>query len=129
MKKLLREEVDHAMRSNEERIRLMHERAAGLQRERDRKNLLTGGSISAALFAGLLTLTFYLQGMTGYTGGQFTASSLLSDSVGGYVLVAVIFFMLGVLISVALIRYQRKNRFNEEKRRNSRDDQTVFNKE
>ena len=117
------------MRSNEERIRLMHERATGLQRERDRKNLLTGGSISAALFAGLLTLTFYLQGMTGYTGGQFTASSLLSDSVGGYVLVAVIFFMLGVLISVALIRYQRKNRFNEEKRRNSRDDQTVFNKE
>lgn len=96
------------MRSNEERIRLMHERAAGLQRKKDRGRLITAGSISTALFAVLLSLTLYLQGLTGYTDGQFTASSLLSDSAGGYVLVAVIFFMLGVVISVALIRYQRR---------------------
>lgn len=96
------------MRSNEERIRLVHERAAGLQRRKDRGRLITAGSISTALFAVLLSLTLYLQGLTGYTGGQLTASSLLSDSTGGYVLVAVIFFMLGVLTSVALIRYQRR---------------------
>ena len=96
------------MRSNEERIRLMHERAAGLQRKKDKGILLTAGVISAALFAVLLSLTFYLQGLTGYIGGQFTASSLLSEGVGGYILVAVIFFMLGVLISAILIRYQRR---------------------
>ena len=98
------------MRSSEERIRLMHEKAAGIQREKDRGRLITAGGISTALFVVLLSLTIYLQGLTGYIGDQFTASSLLSDSAGGYVLVAVIFFMLGVLISVLLIRYQRRNR-------------------
>ncbi len=98
------------MRSNEERIRLMHERAAGLQRKKDSGRLITAGCISTALFAVLVTLTFYIQGLTGYCGNRFTASSLLSESVGGYVLVAVIFFMLGVLISVLLYRYQRKKR-------------------
>ena len=92
------------MRNNEERIRLMHERAAGLQRKKDKGILLTAGVISAALFAVLLSLTLFLQGLTGYIGGQFTASSLLSESVGGYILIAVIFFMLGVLISAILIR-------------------------
>ena len=96
------------MRSSEERIRLMHERAAGIQREKDRGRLITAGSISTALFVVLLSLTIYLQGLTGYIGDQFTASSLLSDSAGGYVLVAVAFFMLGVLISALLIRYQRR---------------------
>ena len=96
------------MRSSEERIRLMHQRAAGIQRDKDRGRLITAGGISTALFVVLLSLTIYLQGLTGYLGGQFTASSLLSDSAGGYVLVAVIFFMLGVLISVTLIRYRRK---------------------
>ena len=96
------------MRSNEERVRLMHERAAGIQREKDRGRLITAGGISTALLVVLLSLMIYLQGLTGYLGGQFTASSLLSESVGGYVIVAVIFFMLGVLISVLLIRYRRK---------------------
>ena len=102
------------MRSSEERIRLMHQRAAGLQRKKDRERLITAGGISTVLFAVLISLTFYLQGLTGYIGDQFTASSLLSDSAGGYVLVAVIFFMTGVLISVLLIRYQRKkHRLND----------------
>ena len=97
------------MRSSDERIRLMHERAAELQRKKDRGRLITAGSISTALFAVLLSLTLYLQGLTGFMGSQFTASSLLSDSAGGYVLVAVIFFMIGVLISVILLQHQRRN--------------------
>ena len=102
------------MRSKEERIRLLHQRAAGLQKKNDVRRLLTAGGISTVLFAALLSLTIYLQGLTGYAGDQFTASSLLADSAGGYVLVAVIFFMLGVLISVALIRYQkRKHRLKD----------------
>ena len=102
------------MKSNEERIRLMHERAAGIQKKKDARLLLTTGGVSAALFAVLLSLTIYLQGLTGYIGDQFTASSLLSESAGGYVLVAVAFFMLGALISVLLIRYQRrKHRLND----------------
>ena len=102
------------MRSNKERIRLMHERAAGIQREKDRGRLIIAGGISTALFVVLISLTIYLQGLTGYLGGQFTASSILSENAGGYVLVGVIFFMLGVLISVALIRYQkRKHRLKD----------------
>lgn len=96
------------MRSNEERIRLMHQRAAGLQRKKDRGRLITAGAISTALFSVLFSLTIYLQGLTGYMDGQFTASSLLAESAGGYVLTAVVFFMLGVLISAAIIRYRRK---------------------
>ena len=99
------------MRSNKERIRLMHQRAAGLQRKKDKSALFAAGGTSAALFALLLSLTIYLQGLTvRYTGNLFTASSLLSESAGGYVLVAVLFFMIGVLISVLLIRYQRRKR-------------------
>ena len=94
------------MRSNEERIRLMHERAAGLQKKKEGRLLLSAGGISTALFALLIGLTIYLQGLTGYAGDQFTASSMLSESAGGYVLVAVVFFMLGVLITALLKKYQ-----------------------
>ena len=97
------------MRSKEERILLMHRRADCLQREKDKRFLAGAGSINLALFAVLLVLIVHLQGLSGGVGESvFTASSLLSQSAGGYVLVAVVFFMLGVLISVFLMRTQRK---------------------
>ena len=97
------------MKSGEERVREMHRRAAELKKTRDRGLLLASGSLSGLLCAMLLCLILHLQGLSGgYAEELFAASSLLSEDAGGYVLVAVVFFMLGVVISVLLIRYQRK---------------------
>ena len=96
-------------RGNEEMHWLMHQRAAQLQRKRDQRFLFASGGVSTALFAVLLGMMFYLQGSSGrYMAGVFTAASLLSDSAGGYVLVAVLCFFSGVLVTIFLRRYQAK---------------------
>ena len=99
------------MRSSEERIRFMHLRAAGLKKKRDRRLLFAAGCVSAGLFVILLGMTLYLQGMSrGYTEESFTASSLLSDNTGGYVLVAVIGFILGALTVTYMRKYHIINK-------------------
>ena len=76
--KVLQEVVDLAMRSNEERLRLMYERAAGLREEKEKAFLLVSGNISALLFTVLLNLTVYCQGKnSGCPENHFAASSLL----------------------------------------------------
>ena len=40
--------------------------------------------------------------------GQFTGASMLSESAGGYVLIAVIAFFAGVIITAVLLRSRRK---------------------
>ena len=96
------------MGKNEERIRRVHQRAAGLQRERDRRILLTSGGMSSVLFVLLLVLTADLQRLSeGVTEGFFGASSLLSEGVGGYVMVAVLAFMLGTAVTIMLTRYRK----------------------
>ena len=108
------------MRSSEERIRLMHRRADSLRREKDKRILAGAGSAGLLLLAGLLVCLVHLQGLSeGYGEGAFSASSLLSQSTGGYVLVAVVFFMLGVLITVFLMRHQKTKHHLDEEAKNS----------
>ena len=107
------------MRSSEERIRLMHRRADSLRRKKEKRILAGAGSAGLLLFAVLLVCLVHLQGLSeGYGEGAFSASSLLSQSTGGYVLVAVIFFMLGVLITVFLMKYQRTKQHWDEETKN-----------
>ena len=75
----------------------MHRRAGELQRKRDLSILHLWGSVSTAL---LLSAAF--PAGHGLTDSTSTASSLLSDSVGGYVLIGVLAFMLGVVVTVVL---------------------------
>ena len=97
------------MRTQEERIRQLHIRAYELQRQVDGKKTAGLGGLCTGLFALLVTCMIHVNDVyqnTAHTGLQ--GSSLLSESAGGYVLTAVIFFMLGVIISVTLIRYRRR---------------------
>ena len=93
------------MRTAEERIAVLHKRTAELKRERDKKLTLCWGSISLMMFVSLIGLNMQMiRGPHTLMDEQFTGSSLISDSAGGQILIAVIAFMAGVVITT-LIRW------------------------
>jgi len=97
------------MRSAEERLAKMHERAAEIKRREDRTRLRILGSLSAALMVCLVFCMQQLQSMHhGILSGENTGSSLLDDSVGGYVLAAVIAFIVGVAVTAVIFRHRNK---------------------
>ena len=97
------------MRSTEERLTRMHERAAAIKRQEDRSRLQILGSLSAGLMICLVIAVQQLQSMHhGILSGQSTGSSLLDDSAGGYVLAAVIAFIAGVAITAVIYKYRNK---------------------
>ena len=97
------------MRSAEERLVRMHERAAAIKKKEDKSRLRILGSLSAGLMICLVAVTQQLQSMQHeiYT-GRAAGTSLLDDSVGGYVLAAVIAFIAGVAITAVIYRYRNK---------------------
>ena len=99
------------MRTAEERLAEMHERATAIKRQEDKSKLRIVGSLSAGLMICLIVVTQQLQSMHHaiYT-GQSAGTSLLDDSVGGYVLAAVIAFFTGVAITAAVYRYRNKRK-------------------
>ena len=98
------------MRSNEERIRQLHQRADRFQKEIDKKKLIVSGSTSAFLLTLLVCVALFADRQSARTiGNTFVASSLLSTSVGGYVLTAVAAFMIGVIMTVILKKRSEKN--------------------
>ncbi len=97
------------MRTAEERLELLQRRAALLQRERDKRSLTGWGLSSVGLMAALVVLITALDPVAhGLTGSGSTGAALLSDSTGGYVLVGVIAFMVGVALTAWLIRRRKK---------------------
>ncbi|MBO4627425.1 MAG: hypothetical protein J5645_05580 [Lachnospiraceae bacterium] len=97
------------MKSIDERIALLNHKVYELQRKRERRLLAVSGAACLALFAALLVVVKKLAvNVTEGAGELFTGSSLLGDSAGGYVLVAVVAFMLGVVIAVTIKRYRAK---------------------
>lgn len=105
------------MRSNEERIALLHERAKRIRREQNRNYLIASGSVSALLLAMLVMVVAQFEnGAIKEAGSIYAASSLLSENTGGYVLAGVLAFMAGVVITVILRRQiEKKTKEKEEK--------------
>ncbi len=98
------------MRTNEERMRMLHERAEQLQKQSEKESVHKVGGICAVLLVALVGIIAGLQGHpTELVQGDFTASSLLAQSAGGYVLVASIAFMLGVIVTIAIKKTLDKN--------------------
>ena len=93
------------MRTDAERIALLHQRA---QKLKDEKMLKIWGSLSAGIFVVLLAVIVKidtpLQSIL-YSG--YTGSSLLGEEAGAYVLVAVISFVAAVCITLYCI-HRRK---------------------
>ena len=96
------------MKTAEERIRILHERAGDLKRQSDRSAVrllgVTTMFLSVCLVAFITRLTGIAHSMGG---GGFAAASLLSESAGAYVLVAVISFAAAVIITVWCIKRRR----------------------
>ena len=96
------------MKTKPERLARMHQRARELQLRRDRQALHAWGGASLGLVLCLLGLAVVFPGGHGLTGEVSAGASLLSDSAGGYVLVAVLSFAAAVGITVLCFRYRRK---------------------
>ncbi len=90
------------MRTDEERIALLHRRARKLC---DQRRSGIWGGISAGLFMALIMLIVRIDvPLQSVLSSGYAASSLLGESAGGYVLVAVISFIAAVCITVYCIR-------------------------
>ncbi len=75
------------MRTDEERIELLHRKASQLA---DQRRTRIWGAASAGLLTVLIALVVLTYSPSVTMAGGFTASSLLGEDVGGYVLVGVI---------------------------------------
>lgn len=97
------------MRTAEERLEILHNRADQLIKKREtawRRGL--GGASGALAICLVALISVYEEGGHRITGSGYAGTSLLSESAGGYVIIAVIAFAVGVAVTAALIKY-RKN--------------------
>ena len=103
------------MRTDLERIAEVHRRAEVLIRKRDLFRLrFWGGTVLMLLFS-LVAVTAACFHGHGLIGNSASGASLLSDAAGGYVLVGVLAFMLGVTVTVILIRSRDRQKKAERK--------------
>ena len=97
------------MRGMEERIALVKARTRALARRRERKRLLGLSAVSICLTAALLDAIVRLGGAGhSLSAGELAGSSLLADSAGGYVLVAVLSFAAAVVVTTLCFRLRRR---------------------
>ena len=90
------------MRNAEERIQRLHERAEQLRIRRERRITAVAGAACLVLFATLLGIVRQLAGqISDVAGNAYTGASLLSSEA--------VAFMLGVVITVIVRKYNRKN--------------------
>jgi len=98
------------MRTTEERIAFLHRRTRQLKRKKLRMELLGSGLASICTLMLLLIFTAK-SGINAVTlSGDYTASSLLSEDAGAYVLVAVLAFFAGVAVTAALRKWQNRKK-------------------
>ena len=106
------------MGTADERIKRLYARANELRRRKRQNQTILAGCISFILLCALLlfmipAISDAQNVLPGSRSGMFTGASLLSISTGGYVLVAVIAFVLGVVITSVLIRHKDKDSNHE----------------
>ena len=97
------------MMTNEERIQALHARVAALQRQRERRKTGAVGAAGAVLTVCLLFMVFGGGGThPGGAAGLYSGATMLFEGAGPYVLIAVVAFMAGVIVTVALLRSRKK---------------------
>ena len=95
--------------TNEERVQSLHARIDALQRVRERRKTRAIGAASVALTLCLI-LSIFSGGGTHLSGaaGLYSGATMLFESAGAYVLIAIIAFMAGVIVTVVLLRGRAK---------------------
>ena len=96
------------MRNTQERISEMHERAREIRRKRDRLRTAAAGTVSGLLTVCLVFVLHRMEHLNhAILNEDSTGSSLLSDSAGGYVLIAVLAFAVGVIITAVIYKNRK----------------------
>ena len=97
------------MRNTDERMALVTARTAALTREQERRISAGLSALSTVMLSALVLVIGWFSGAGhGLSPGELTGSSLLGESAGGYVLVAVLSFAAAVAITVLCLRYRQK---------------------
>ena len=97
------------MRTQEERIRQLHIRAAEMQRRAERRKITGLGSFCIGVLALLLVCMAQVNSsLQNAMNVDIQGSSLLDESAGGYVLAAVLAFFAGVIITAMIYQRRRK---------------------
>ena len=96
------------MMTNEERIQALHVRMAALQRQQERRKTGAIGASSVVLTVCLLFMVFSGGMHPGGAAGLYSGATMLFEGAGPYVLIAVVAFMAGVIVTVAIIKNRKK---------------------
>ena len=106
------------MRGTDERVALAVARTRILDRRRERRRVAGLSALSGGLLTALLVTIGRFSGAGhGLPTGELTGASLLADSAGGYVLVAVLSFAAAVAVTTMCFRYRRRHdeKWNEKR--------------
>ena len=99
------------MKTNEQRIKMMHELAFKKKRKAEEVLIKALGVVSIFMLAMLLGCIYLFDGkLHPVADAGFSGNSMLSADAGGYILVAVISFIVAVVITILCIRYKEKNK-------------------
>ena len=99
--------------TDEEKVEALHKKMRTYRKKKDRRVAAICGAAGSVLFLCLFLLVGLGDGFhAGATAGKYSGAALLFDGIGGYVLIGVIAFIIGVGIAAFCIN--RKNRNMEE---------------
>ena len=96
--------------TTQERVESLHARMDALRRTRERRKTGLLAATSVALTLCLVFLIFGAGGQhLGGSAGMYSGSTMLFDGAGLYVLIAIIAFMIGVIVTVVIMRKRHTN--------------------
>ena len=99
------------MMTDEERVAALHKKMHAYRRKKDRRITAVCGVASSVLLLCLILLPILQEGPhEGSTSGMYSGSALLFSGIGGYVLIGVLAFIIGVGIAVFCIRKNNRNK-------------------
>ncbi len=97
------------MRTTDEMVLAVHERMNVLQRKQENRRISLAGGGCAVLGAAVVALIARFGGLRhSVLPAEYAGASLLTDEVGGYVLVALAAFMAGAAVTVIIRARRRK---------------------
>ena len=108
------------MMTSQERVTSLHERMKALQRTQERRKTAALGASCHVLMICLLLLIFSGASHSGGTASLYSGAVLMFENAGGYVLTAVVAFVVGVIITAVIIwNRERKSVYFAPKNMNS----------
>ena len=104
------------MNNTDERIARIHERAKEIKEEKSRRLMQTEGTVSAVLGVLLIVMIGIFSragGSVSQTAVQdagYAGASMFGSAAGGYILIALIAFMLGAVTAILIRTYMEKSK-------------------